>query len=289
MAAMKGYGDYFPPDQIEYIGGYPTPPDAPKRPFHAFASVLKLLANKEDTRQVFEVIMALAGGSVKQVFARMMETPYGRRVVEEPVKLEQVLGRREWLASLPVESLGRAFLRFMEGENLTPEGILNASGEAGIDYKCQTQFEELRRALLHLQVSHDLWHVLTGYGRDSLGEICLLAFTERQTLNPGIRLIVRIGLLSMKMEQPRTPILKAIREARAISENTNWLLAQDMEELMKRPLHEVRRDLNIASPEIYLSVPDALKQSLLKPRLDKTQSEREGAEREGAGGQAALH
>ena len=27
---------------------------------------------------------------------------------------------------------------------------------------------------------HDLFHVITGYGRDALGELCLLAFTNAQ-------------------------------------------------------------------------------------------------------------
>ena len=37
--------------------------------------------------------------------------------------------------------------------------------------------------------AHDLWHVSTGYGRDPLGELCLLAVTWRQLGNPGILLM----------------------------------------------------------------------------------------------------
>ena len=275
-AGAQSFGQQCPPELIENIGGYAAPPTPRRRPVHALKSVMKLIANKEDTRQVFEVVLALTGGSTKKVFSRMVATPYGRRMVEEPIKFEEVLSRRDWLASLPQGSLGRAHLAFMEGENLTPDGILDASGEAGIDYECETQFEEFRRVLLHTQVCHDLWHVLTGYGRDGLGEICLLAFTERQTFNPGIRLIMRVGALSMKLEQPNVPILKAIREGRRMGENAEWLVSQDMEKLLPRPLDEVRRALNIAPPKIYQSVPDAIKYSLLKPRVDKTQSEREG-------------
>ena len=34
--------------------------------------------------------------------------------------------------------------------------------------------------------SHDLYHVVTGYGRDGLGEICVLTFGNAQFHNHGI-------------------------------------------------------------------------------------------------------
>ena len=40
---------------------------------------------------------------------------------------------------------------------------------------------------------HDLWHVLTGYGRDPLGEVCLLAFTYAQTRLTGLGAIAFLG------------------------------------------------------------------------------------------------
>ena len=40
---------------------------------------------------------------------------------------------------------------------------------------------------------HDLWHVTTGYGRDALGELSLLAFTYAQERNRGIGAIVLYG------------------------------------------------------------------------------------------------
>ena len=40
---------------------------------------------------------------------------------------------------------------------------------------------------------HDLWHVTTGYGRDALGELSLLAFTYAQEQNRGIGAIALYG------------------------------------------------------------------------------------------------
>lgn len=274
--------DEIAPEDIEWINGFPTPPSLPIRPFHALVSVMRLVRNKEDTRQVFEVVQALSGRAGKKLFKRFTATPYGRRVVSEPVRLEEILGDREALRKLPEGSLGRAYLAFMEGENLTPDGLLEAAGEAGIDYDAYPEFREYMRLFLHLQVSHDLWHVLSGYGRDALGELCNLVFTRQQTKNPGFKLIVAIGFLAQKLEQPFQPLQKALAEARRNARQSKWILEYDVEELLPLPLAEARALLNIAEPKLYNAIPAEIKRSLLKPKVAETQAERERAERERA-------
>ena len=265
-----------PPEDIEWINGFATPPAPPVRPFHALSAVLKLIRNKEDTRQVFEAVSALSGANGKRMFKRFTDTAYGRRVISEPVKLEKILTDREALRALPEGSVGRAYLEFMEGENLTADGLIDAAEEAGIDFRGETQFEDYRRLFLHLDVSHDLWHVLTGYGRDALGELCNLAYTRTQTRNPGFRLIIFIGLIAQKLEQPFAPLMKAVAEGARIGRNAEWILEHDVEELLRMPLDEARKRLNMARPVIYNAVPDAIKQNLLKPKVSQTQAEREG-------------
>lgn len=272
--AAKFLGDVAPEDMV-WIDGYATPPDTPIRPFHALFSTLKLVTNKEDTRQVFEIIQALSGNSGKKLFKRFVSTPYGKKVIDQPVRLEEILGDREALRKLPEGSLGRVYLNFMEGEDLTPDGLLDAAEEAGIDFRGETDFEDFRRLFLHLDVSHDLWHVLTGYGRDALGELCNLVYTRQQTENPGFKLIVMIGFVAQKLEQPRQPIQKALAEAKRNAKATNWVLEYDVEELLPLPLDEVRRRLNIAEPKIYNAIPQEIKDALLQPKIKKTQSERE--------------
>ena len=275
MASQRSFAEIVPEDQIEMIGGFPTPPVPKVRPFHALSSVIKLLINKEDTRQVFEVVGALAGASSKHKFRKLVATEFGRRSVSEPIKLEEILGDREELRKLPEGSFGRAYLAFMEGQNLTPDGLTEAADEAGIDYECDTQFEEFRRMYLNLEVSHDLWHVLTGYNRDALGEICLLGFTRAQTCNPGFRLIIWVAAIAQKLEQPSQPIWRAIDQGVEMGKSSEWLMGQDVIALLRLPLEEVRRKLKIIEPTIYNSVPQEIKDNLLKPRVEQTQAQRE--------------
>ena len=271
------FADHCPPELITDVNGFPAPPAPDYRPLHAVASVIKLLSNKEDTRQVFEIMNAVNRDHGSKLFDRFTASEYGRRVVSEPIKVEEVFCDRQRLRAMDKGSLGRVYLDFMEGENLTPDGILDAAEEAGIDYRCETQFEEFRRMILHLEVNHDLWHVLTGYGRDALGEICNLAFTQAQTGNPGLKVIINIGRLAAKAEKPGQPIFDAVTEARELGERTEWLLGQDVEALLPLPLEEVRERLNMTEPVIYNSIPDEVKATILKPRIKKTQSQREGA------------
>jgi hypothetical protein len=73
------------------------------------------------------------------------------------------------------------------------------------------------------------------------------------------------------------PALKAAREAARMGDNVDFLLQHDVEELLKRPLDEVRADLGIFKPAVYDSIPDAEKHSVLRPKVTETQTEREKA------------
>lgn len=258
------------PEEIEWIDGYPTPPSPPIRPFHALMSVIRLIRNKEDTTQVFEAVSALSGNRGKDLFRKFVATPYGKKVVDTPVRLEDMLSDREALRRLPEGSVGRVYLDFMEGENLTAEGLIDAAEEAGIDFRGETDFEEFRRLFLHLDVSHDLWHVLSGYGRDALGELCNLVFTYGQTRNRGFLLIIAIGALAQKLEQPRAKILSSLMEARRNAKVNNWVLQYDVEELLNTPLKDARKMINIGATPVYDSVPEEIKRSLLQPKTSKS-------------------
>ena len=115
------------------------------------------------------------------------------------------------------------------------DGLVDAS-EAGNETYATP---ELARYGMRLRDQHDLWHVLTDYGRDELGELCLLAFTYAQTRNRGIGLIVLVG--AYKFSQGiGARVLRAARRGFADGLRSAWLPGQDWEALLSRPLDEVR-------------------------------------------------
>ncbi|MEM9706660.1 MAG: Coq4 family protein [Pseudomonadota bacterium] len=266
------------PDQTTQsveIAGYQCPTKRPIRPVHAVISSAKLMANRQDTRQVFEVLNALSGGSSQRVFARMAQTPYGLRVINGETEFEQKLADDAYLSGLATGTFGRAFYEFREASALTPDGIIAASDETGKDQEIIDRFPEFARVFRHAELCHDLWHIITGYGTDALGELCLLGFTRKQTFNNAFRVIIAMGSGAIKLEAPKAPILKAIAEGVENGKNAKFLLGEDIEALLEMPLEEARASMNVAAPTVYASVPAKEKATYLKPRITKTQTERE--------------
>lgn len=207
-----------------------------------------LIADPERTDQVFEIVRALSGRADVRVLKRLLRNPAAFGLLAERPDLLAALSDRTALARLPEGSLGRAYLTFMETAQLSADGLVDASmqGESdardGYSVEAAWFFDRLRDM-------HDVWHVLTGYGRDEAGEAANLAFTFGQIRNPGIGLIVLaaavLGPTSARFEWQRY-LFRAWRRGRTAA----WLPALRYEELLALPLAEVRARLGIAPPEI---------------------------------------
>jgi ubiquinone biosynthesis protein COQ4 len=206
-----------------------------------------LIADPERTDQVFEIVRALSGRSDVRNFARLLDEPDGRRLLAERPELLPALSDREALARMPEGSLGRAYLAFMVAGDLSAGGLVDASmegddGREGYSVEATWFFDRLRDM-------HDLWHVLTGYGRDEAGEAANLAFTFGQIGNLGVGLIV----LAAAVLGPRGEglhwqryLFRAWRRGR----RARWLPAVRYEHLLATPLAEVRAALAIDAPEV---------------------------------------
>jgi ubiquinone biosynthesis protein COQ4 len=218
-----------------------TASDTRLRPFEAMRAVRTLIATG-DTRQVFVIFRAMRGRSGQRTFRRFAESPVGQTVLRERRDLLPILTDRERLRQLPQGSLGRTYLDFVESEKLSAEGLVDASRDWDND-PMPPDVELFRRRMREL---HDVTHTVTGYGRDQLGELCLLTFMYRQQGNLGMLLIV-----IMAWNQLPRAARKAVYEAWRNGRKARWLAGQDWETLLARPLDEIRRDLTVQSPVAY--------------------------------------
>lgn len=208
-----------------------------------------LLANPDDTAQVFRIIDALSGKNGERTLSRLRRSADGRRLLRDKPNLLARLQDREGLRSLPEGSLGRAYLAFLESEKITAEGLEGASMEG----RGAARFEvsaDLRFLRDRMRDSHDLWHTLTGYKGDIVGEASILAFSFAQTWNPGVLFIVLMALLrSAGTEVNRTILGGFVRGVKAA-----WLPAVEFEKLLALPLDTVRERLRIEPTPGYLEV-----------------------------------
>lgn len=101
---------------------------------------------------------------------------------------------------------------------------------------------------------HDLWHVTTGYGRDGLGELSLLAFSYAQLGNIGIAMIIFFGARGGVRESGDKRIWKAIWEGYRHGRQATWWAGEDWEGLLTAPLEDVRKQLGVSKPETYREV-----------------------------------
>jgi ubiquinone biosynthesis protein COQ4 len=221
----------------------------PIRWLEAFRALYDLMKDNDDTTHVFRIVGALRGNSDLRLVARMRESEIGRRILDERRSMLDVLSNREKLRALPEGSLGRVYLAFMEREGLTAEGLAQAADD-GYGESRRTD-PDVVTVSDWARDSHDLWHVLTGYGRDPLGELCLLGVLYSQVRTLGTGFIALLGLLRVPYEYPGAPCIRAVLQGFRIGRNAQWMLAQDWEALLAKPFEQVREELGLEDPTFY--------------------------------------
>ena len=221
------------------------------RPLVAARALRNVFADPDETKHVFEVIDALQGPTLGRIRARLRRSEQGRRLLETKPSLLPLLNDREGLRGLPDGSLGRAYLAFVESEQITAEGLVEASDLAREDHR----HAELVWIKDWLRDTHDLWHAVLGYKGDLVGEAALLAFSHYETGNLGVGAIAALAWLKLGREtEPSVGARRVVRGGRRIAKRAAWFLEVPWHEWLARPLDEVRRHLGVAGPVQYQTV-----------------------------------
>lgn len=239
-------------DDISDVSDYP-----PQRikPLAALRAAVKLFRNTQDTDQVGLLDIALAGSSQRHVFERFAASATGRAVIRERRSPVKILDDLDHLRGLPENSLGRHYLAHMEREGLSVQGLLDAT--PGVTSHLADKPEAMRLYYLYaVRCAHDLHHVLGGYGRDELGEVCVLAMSYEHLHMRGYKVILTIGPFAVRRELRRLKIdgrdvSAAVREASEIGRQAEWFPGLDMEAILGEDLDKLRARLNIQKPVIY--------------------------------------
>ncbi|WP_297802736.1 Coq4 family protein [uncultured Brevundimonas sp.] len=233
----------------------------PVQPRRALAAVRKLIADKDDTEQVFEIMNALAGRSIEWGYRRLLDYPIGGQQAYERNELSEYLENHDNLRELPEGSVGKAYLDFVERQNFSAEGLAMESRKAR-----DTEIEAAHPHAWYarrLRDIHDIWHVLTGYQADALGEGCLVAFSLPQTRSKGFGVIAAAVAIQFARARTGHPCARSIWQAWRDGRKAHWLPALDYKALFEMPLEEARRMLNIPEPRLYNSVPTHLRNAYL--------------------------
>ena len=216
----------------------------------AYRALKRLLRDKDDTAEVFEIMRALNGGATRTGYYRLLSSVEGGRLAYNREELAEKLSDRAWLATLPAGSLGAVYRDFTDDGGVTPQGLVAVSNHVMMDLEHPVAWFGRR-----IRDSHDLWHVTTGYGLDSLGEACLVAFSYAQTRSLGWAFIAVGAALKSRKAPMKQPYVAAIREGYARGKAARWLPAQDWVALLPLPLADVRARLGLAPAAVYEAIP----------------------------------
>ena len=228
-------------------------------PLTAFRAFRKLIRDKEDTAQVFEIMRALSGRSIARGYDRMLKTMEGGRQAFLREELAHRLDDAAWLARFGPGTVGAAYRDFREARGFTAEGLAEEARKVAPLTDAPHPVIWYSRRLRDV---HDVWHVLTGYQTDALGEACVVAFSHAQTGNLGFALIGWGAAGEVQRENRSIPARRAVLQAWRHGRAARWLPGLDYEALFAEPLEAARARLNIRPPTVYEAVPPAARAAL---------------------------
>ncbi|WP_326524900.1 Coq4 family protein [Sphingomonas sp.] len=240
-------------DQEDRVTGASFNPGAPlKRDWGtAWRALRKLMANGDDTVQVFRIMRALNADASQKGFRKLIATREGGRLAYQRVELAERFSDRTWLDGLPEGTVGAAYRAFLDRTGFSAAGLADISmndsdPDAVVHDHPYSWFGRRERDM------HDIWHTLTGYtAEEHLGELCLVAFSYAQTGGLGWAAIGAMGAMKSLSVTKDTAVLKAVLEGYRHGKRAKWLSGEDYEALLAEPLDAARRRLNIAEPVLY--------------------------------------
>lgn len=214
---------------------------------------LEFKRDKEKTREVFHIFETLPWRNVSERVRKFLATDRGRLIYATEPSLPEILDDHATLRRLPRDSFGFQYCDYMEREGLTAAGLVAEyeewrGGRPRLDDQVEWYNDRLRD-------THDFLHFLNGFGRDTLGEQCVLAFVFDQRPSPGHLAVAYAGALTIRLNvATRAPVLRAVLEARRLGKGVLPIAEQSILELLPMPTDAVRRKLRIRPAFYYPEV-----------------------------------
>jgi ubiquinone biosynthesis protein COQ4 len=208
---------------------------------------LMIICERQRIRQGMRFLFATEGQAFERTLSAFRAHPAGRELLQRRPNLPALYADRAVLEACPPGSLGQWYAQFMTEFDLSEETYLTIAIEQAAPFA-----DHPERAWFHLRFdsSHDIRHILAGYGPDLLGEICLLCFRFGQIRHPGIVTLILLGFINLTFAR-RGPVLAPLWEAYCRGRRARLLDLLPWEDGFAEPLAVHRAALGLTPPQSY--------------------------------------
>ena len=199
------------------------------------AGLGKFLQHPDDLQSVYAVAASVQGSPMAaQMMRHMLSQPGIASMIQQqwrpaPIDLDA-------LEQLPPGSLGHCYASQLKSQGITPQTLIDP-----------TPITSDKEFIVHrLKETHDIVHVLTGFGVDGVGEIGLQAFNLAQNRSPLAVLLIFGGMLmTLQDDEPLEELLHAISRGFEMGLKAECVVGYRLEDAWERPLNEWRMELNL--------------------------------------------
>lgn len=231
----------------------------------AWHHIREFKKDKENTREIFSFFDSLPWVDVDKRVEEFLATPHGQRVYETEPFLPDFLDDHEALRrDYAPGSLAHYYCDYMESEGLSAAGLKAESDEARpeitrINDKIEWYNDRLRD-------THDLVHILSGIGRDTLGEGAVGAWVYGQRPSLGHLMMGLAATVTIKAHvTTKAPVVRSFLNAKAMGKSCKPIAEESIRDLLALTLEEAREKLGVKRASRYEECIDIWKEEGVNP------------------------
>ena len=199
------------------------------------AGLATFLKDPSSIDSIFAVSNSVKDGPLgEQTVRHLLSNSQFKALVDEGWRPAQIDLQK--LQTLPEGSLGRCYADQLISQGITPDTLIDPSPVTNAN-----------EFVIHrLKETHDIVHVLTGFGVDGISEIGLQGFNLAQNRSPlAVMLIFGSMLSSLQNDDPLEPLLRALAHGFQMGLDAELVVGRKLEEGWERPLQEWRKELKL--------------------------------------------
>lgn len=208
--------------------------DVPEHTLKVVKGFIAFANDPSQTEAVFDMADGLRQTDLYEQFIQHAHSqPAVTQLIQERyfapiVDLEQLL-------YYPHNSLGYHYAATMKRAGLQPDF-----------YRKIAVIDDYSYIALRLRQTHNIWHIVTGFGTDLASEVGLQAFTLAQVRSPlAVAIMTASIVYALKSSSPLNPLVQRMQQGWQMGENAHPFFAQKWEEAWEKPLSEWRLDLKV--------------------------------------------